>query len=124
VSPVADGDPELAAVTARVQAHLPAVAKAFRGGLPLGEHIVVKGPFSADDGTLEWMWVSVTGWTGDVVHGRLENDPQAVKSLKLGAKVDVKQASIADYLWLRGDGTTKEGGESAEVLKRRAGAPK
>jgi uncharacterized protein YegJ (DUF2314 family) len=70
------------------------------------------------------MGVSVTGWTGGVVLGRLENDPQAVKSLKLGAKGDVKQASIADYLWLRGDGTTKERGESAAVRKRRAGASK
>ena len=113
-------DPELAAVTARVQARLPAVGKAFRAGLPLGERIVVKAPFTAEDGSVEWMWVGVTGWTGDVLRGRLENDPYRVKSLHLGAKVEVKQASIADYLWSREDGTTREGGESSEILKRRA----
>jgi uncharacterized protein YegJ (DUF2314 family) len=116
-------DVELAAVTARVQKRLPAVAAAFRAGLPLGERIVVKAPFETEDGQVEWMWVGVTSWRGDVVRGHLENEPVYVKSLRLGAVVQVKQASIADYRWTNADDTLKEGGESAQILKRREGIP-
>jgi uncharacterized protein YegJ (DUF2314 family) len=114
-------DPELAAATARAQARLPAIAAAFRTGLPLGERIVVKAPFDTDDGSIEWMWVGVTAWSGDVVTGNLENDPERVRGLRLGAKVQVKQRSIADYMWLRADGSRKEGGESADIFLRREG---
>jgi uncharacterized protein YegJ (DUF2314 family) len=116
-------DPELAAVTARAQKRLPAVAAAFRAGLPLGERVVVKAPFENEEGQVEWMWVGVTSWRGDVVRGNLENEPVYVKSLRLGAVVQVKQASIADYRWTSADGTVKEGGESVEVFKRREGIP-
>jgi uncharacterized protein YegJ (DUF2314 family) len=119
VSGAAPDDAELAAVTARVQKRLPAVAAAFRAGLPLGERVTVKAPFQTDDGSLEWMWVGVTDWRGDVVSGDLENEPANVSSLRMGAKVQVKQASIADYVWLAANGDKKEGGESAEVFERR-----
>jgi uncharacterized protein YegJ (DUF2314 family) len=114
-------DAELAAVTAHVQKRLPDVAEAFRAGLPLGERVAVKAPFATDDGSTEWMWIAVTDWSGDVVRGRLQNEPAFVKSLRVGAKVEVKQASIADYRWLKADGTLKEGGESSEILRRRQG---
>ncbi len=114
-----DQDPELAAATVRAQARLPAVAAAFRRGLPLGERIVVKAPFSTDDGSTEWMWIGVTGWPEGVVQGRLESEPYQIKSLHMGAKVSVKQASLADYVWMGADGAKKEGGESADILRRR-----
>jgi uncharacterized protein YegJ (DUF2314 family) len=115
-------DAELAAATARVQARLPAVAAAFRKGLALGERLAVKAPFDTDDGSVEWMWLEVRGWKGDVVTGSLENEPLRVSSLKLGARVQVKQASIADYLWSDANGKRKEGGESSDILMRREGA--
>jgi uncharacterized protein YegJ (DUF2314 family) len=112
-------DPELAAVKRRVQARLPVVAAAFRQGLPLGERLSVKAPFPTDDGHIEWMWVSVTSWADDVARGRLENEPSRIQSLKLGAPVEVEQASVADYIWSGADGKKKEGGESIDVLLRR-----
>jgi uncharacterized protein YegJ (DUF2314 family) len=123
MSAAREDDAELAAVTARVQKRLPDVAAAFRKGLPLGEHIAVKAPFTTDEGSVEWMWVLVTDWPGEVVRGRLQNDPSFVKSLRLGAKVEVKQASVADYRWMKADGTLKEGGESSEILRHRQGPP-
>jgi uncharacterized protein YegJ (DUF2314 family) len=119
MSGAAADDPELAAVTARVQKRLPAVAAAFRAGLPLGERITVKAPFETDDGSIEWMWVGVTAWSGDAVSGRLENEPARVSTLRLGSKVQVKQASLADYVWMAADGAKKEGGESTLVFERR-----
>jgi uncharacterized protein YegJ (DUF2314 family) len=115
-----DDDPELAAVKQRAQARLPAVAAAFRGGLPVRDHIIVKAPFDTDDGSVEWMWISVTGWDGEVLRGNLENSPYYIKSLKAGAKVEVKQSAVADYLWTKADGG-EEGGESMKILQRREG---
>jgi len=46
------------------------------------------------------------------------NEPANVSSLKMGAPVEVKQASIADHTWEKADGST-EGGESAAILTRR-----
>jgi uncharacterized protein YegJ (DUF2314 family) len=112
-------DAELDAVQARVQARLPAVADAFRKGLPLGEHIGVKAPFQTDTGGTEWMWIEVDAWDGAVVSGTLANEPESVSSLKLGAHVQVRQSEIADYLWRDGNGNRKEGGESGDILLKR-----
>jgi len=119
VSGVKKEDAEIAAATKRAQARLPAVADAIRKGLPFGDRVSVKAPFDTDDGSLEWMWIAVSAWEGDVVRGYLENEPYDVKSLRMGAKVEVKQDSIADYVWRKADGTS-EGGESSEILHRRA----
>jgi uncharacterized protein YegJ (DUF2314 family) len=110
-------------VTKRVQARLPAIAAAFRKGLPLGDRLAVKAPFDTDDKNVELMWIDVSGWEGDVVRGYLDNDPYYIKSLKAGAKVEVKQASLTDYVWSKADGT-KEGGESSAILERRERARK
>ena len=111
-------DPELEAVTKRVQAKLPTIAAAFRKGIPLGERILVKAPFDTDDKSVEWMWVSVIGWDGDVLRGHLENDPHRIKALRPGAKVEIRQDSIADYVWFKANGS-REGGESMAVFERR-----
>lgn len=110
-------DPELAAVTARVQAKLGDLRRRFKTKKPSGR-LSVKAPFTTDSGGVEWMWVEVTGWGGPSIQGTLANDPDQVKSLKLGAKVVVKESAIADYLWDAGDGKN-EGGESVEILMRR-----
>jgi uncharacterized protein YegJ (DUF2314 family) len=120
----AAGDPELAAVTRRVQAKLPSLATAFRNGLPRGESLSVKAPFATDDGSVEWMWVGVAEFTRDTVRGNLESTPESVKSLHDGSRVEVKQKDIADYVWFKADGSRKEGGESADILEARERAKK
>jgi uncharacterized protein YegJ (DUF2314 family) len=112
------GDPELDAAAARAQARLPALAAAFGRGLPLGDHVSVKAPFETDDGGIEWMWIEVTAWDGTAVRGHLDNEPLRIKRLAVGAKVEVKQAVIADYMWRKADGSL-EGGESVDILRRR-----
>jgi uncharacterized protein YegJ (DUF2314 family) len=112
-------DPELEAAAARVRARLPAVAAAFKKGLPVGERISVKAPFNTDNGGVEWMWIEVTAWDKGRIQGSLSNEPEWIARLSLGAKVEVAQDAVADYLWRKADGT-HEGGESVEVLKRRA----
>ncbi len=122
LSGAAADDPDLAKIKARVQERLPAVGAAFKRGLPLGERVSVEAPFPTDRGTVEWMWVTVTRWDADSVHGMLNNTPALVPSLHRGDDVDVKLTSIADYTWLAPDGSVKEGGESVTLLHQRQAA--
>jgi uncharacterized protein YegJ (DUF2314 family) len=112
-------DAELDAVKMRVQQRLPAVAAAFRNGLPLGEHVSVKAPFRTDTGSIEWMWFEVGAWDGQVLSGTLANEPEYVSSLKLGGHVQVRQPEVADYIWRDAIGNRREGGESSDILLKR-----
>jgi uncharacterized protein YegJ (DUF2314 family) len=115
--PFEAGNPELEAVKKTAQEKVPVLAAAIQKGLPVGESMMVKGPFATDDGSTEWMWVEVASWKNGVVNGTLANQPLAIKKLKLGAKVDVRQELISDYLWSKADGS-EEGGGSTQVLKK------
>lgn len=112
-------DAEMAAAVARAQARLPEVANAFRQGLPHGEHMMVEAQFDTDEGRVEWLWVGVSSWPDDVVHGTLVNDPKGISALRRGAKVEAAKHEIVDYMWIGADGKTKEGGETDAILKKR-----
>ena len=111
-------DPELDAVKKKVQAKVPTLAAMVQKGIPLGESLLVKGPFATDEGSVEWMWVEVSRWDKGIVSGTLVNQPYAIKKLKLGAKVELRQDLIADYLLSRANGKN-EGGESNEIIEKR-----
>jgi uncharacterized protein YegJ (DUF2314 family) len=114
----AGDDKELAEVTKRVQAKVPDLAARARKGLGLGEVLLVKAPFDTDDGSVEWMWIDVTTWDKGTVRGHLANRPTKIKGLMSGAKVEVPDSKVADYLWKKADGTS-EGGESIKILNDR-----
>ncbi len=89
----------------------------FLQGLPLGERLLVKGPFATPDGGAEWMWVEVTRWEGPIIHGLLMNDPVEVQNLRAGAAVVVDEVRAFDYLHYKADGTA-EGNETGELMKQ------
>lgn len=111
-------DKELAEAAKRVQAKVPDLAARARKGIPPGEVLLVKAPFDTDDDSVEWMWIDVTAWDKGTVRGHLANRPTRIKGLMSGAKVEVPEAKIADYLWKKADGTS-EGGESIKILADR-----
>ncbi|NUO54335.1 MAG: DUF2314 domain-containing protein [Polyangiaceae bacterium] len=113
-----DDDKELTEAAKRVQAKVPELAARAKKGIPPGEVLLIKAPFDTDDDSVEWMWVDVTSWDKGTARGHLANRPTKIKGLMAGAKVEVPQAKIADYLWKKSDGTS-EGGESIEILKDR-----
>jgi uncharacterized protein YegJ (DUF2314 family) len=121
VKGVAPDDAELDAARARAQKELAALAPHFAKGVPELERLLVKAPFRADgdgDGGLEWMWVEVHGWKGDRLTGILVNEPEHVSTLHEGARVEVHQQDLFDYLHTRADGTTA-GGETNRILEGR-----
>lgn len=112
-------DAELAAIQKRVQKRVPAMRAAVQKGLVDGEALAIKVPFEYGDDGREWMWVTVSSWSGTKVKGLLDNQPSYIKTLRLGSPVEVEQDLIADFAWKKADGSV-EGMESAAVLKRRA----
>jgi uncharacterized protein YegJ (DUF2314 family) len=92
----------------------------FAKGRPELERLLVKAPFRTRNNNNEWMWVEVTRWEGDTITGLLENDPIEVEDLKAGARVQVKEGVIFDYIHYGADGG-KEGNETARLME---GAPR
>jgi len=56
-------------------------------------------------------------WQGHTIRGILDNDPFNIPGLKSGAKVEVKEDALFDYLLVKRDGT-QEGNETAHLMKR------
>lgn len=87
-------------------------------GLAVGGRLSVKAPFETSAGGVEWIWVAVFERDGDVLRGRLSNEPFDVPGLVLGDPVTVRLSEIGDYHFVDADGTVS-GGRSEEVLRRR-----
>ncbi len=119
ITPFSREDPELGAASARAKAKLPSVAARFRKGLPVGQRLVVKGPFAAAGDATEWMWVEVATWRGHRIHGTLLNEPDNIPSLSEGSEVDLSDEDLFDYM-LVGPGDAHEGGETNDIAMRRA----
>ena len=77
---------------------------------------MVKGPFKTASGGNEWMWIEVVRWKGSKIEGILENDPFQVPNLKAGARVEVEEDSIFDYIYRHADGT-REGNETSALIE-------
>jgi uncharacterized protein YegJ (DUF2314 family) len=111
-------DPEISAASQRAKVAVRKYKPRFARGAPELEQLMVKGPFpTTHDGT-EWMWVEVVRWEGKVIHGVLQSDPYDVPGLKAGARVDVNEDSIFDYIHRGADGGT-EGNETGRLIETR-----
>lgn len=115
-----DGDPELEAARDRARTKLKAMAGHFAKGVPEGEQLNVKGPFTTTDGQIEWMWVEVTAWKGDMLSGILLNDPFGAMNVHAGDRVEIAVSDAFDYAWKKSDGSV-EGDETTAILVRREG---
>jgi uncharacterized protein YegJ (DUF2314 family) len=116
-------DDALRAASEAARARLPALQKAFAAGLAPGEFILVKAPFDTPAGGVEWMWVEVTTWQGDVIRGLLKNEPVNAPSLHGGQMVTVSQARLFDYIRRYPDGR-QEGNETGRLIERMQSAGK
>jgi uncharacterized protein YegJ (DUF2314 family) len=113
-------DAELLAASQRARERLGRLAEQHRRGAVSGDKVQVKAPFLTATGRHEWMWVEVSGWHEDRVHGVLLNAPFEVPGIRAGAEVDVPLGSVFDYLRTLPDGAS-EGNETSTILERREG---
>jgi uncharacterized protein YegJ (DUF2314 family) len=115
---VGGDDPLVLAASRRARAEALAMKPRYREHPPFKEQLLVKAPFRMNkDGVTgnELMWVEVVSWQGKTIHGVLQNEPDHVAGLHSGARVDVDEDSVRDYMLTRPDGT-KVGNETAKLL--------
>ena len=91
-------------------------------GLEPGAKLAVKAPFRTDDGGTEWMWVEVVSWNENTIRGVLINEPVRIAKLKLGARVEVAEGDIFDFMFVGADGNAD--GNSVEALLRERQLPR
>jgi uncharacterized protein YegJ (DUF2314 family) len=113
VARVDGDDPRMVAAVAEARRRWPEFVKAFKAKRPL-QGFAVKVPFKEDAET-EFMWVEVLKIDGEKIEGKLSNEPNTIKKLKLNDKVTVKVADVQD--WIYSDGEKMVGGFSAKVLE-------
>jgi len=111
-----DHNDKILAASERAKKKLPRLQALFNKGLDQAT-LLLKAPFTTDDGRNEWMWIEVTKWTGENIEGILQNDPYYIKNLKSGTKVVVQQVDIFDYILQKSDGTS-EGNETGKLIMK------
>jgi hypothetical protein len=73
----------------------------------------IKVPFQTGENPVEHMWVTVTGFNGNTLIGKLDSDPVVTDDLKYGDEVQVSRRSIvAVHL------TFREWSKLADALRR------
>jgi uncharacterized protein YegJ (DUF2314 family) len=110
-------DDELELASSRGLAKLATLKTEFQRDWPVGDTLLVKGPFETDEGGNEWMWIEVVSWKGNVLKGILQNKPFLVRELKAGARVESKFELLFDYRRHHADGTIS-GNETGAILSQ------
>jgi uncharacterized protein YegJ (DUF2314 family) len=111
---ISEDDPRMEAAVAEARRRWPEFVKAFALRQP-GQMFAVKVPIRDDEGHVEFMWVKVTRLENDTIHGKVNNEPVAVKSVRMGSKVAANREDLND--WLFTDGDKMVGGFTANVLE-------
>jgi uncharacterized protein YegJ (DUF2314 family) len=120
-----DHDAEALEAMAQGRAQLKKLKPRWDKGLKIGQSLIVKAPFRMDDdGGNEWMWIHVTEWKGKRIKGTLDNSPEHIAKLKLGAIVDTPFDEIADYGFYEGDKLLEGYVFTNLMLKRHGRAPR
>ena len=83
---------------------LPKAKKKYMKGLHHGEVFFVTTRIQ-ENGKFEQVFVRVTSWEGDTIHGVLASDMQLLTTHKKGEIVDCKENELIDWTISKPDGT-------------------
>jgi uncharacterized protein YegJ (DUF2314 family) len=119
ITPVAPGDPQIAAATEQARATLPMFWSKYDSQEPGVDHFRIKTPMRTPHGGVEHIWVDVVSHSKLAAKGTLANDPDDLGDLKFGSAVVVDEANITDWSYDRGGKTY--GGYSIRVFANRDG---
>jgi uncharacterized protein YegJ (DUF2314 family) len=109
---ISPNDPRLLAAVREARRRWPEFVAAFEQRQS-GQIFSVKVPVREGKQT-EYMWVSVSALEHEMIYGRLDNEPVAMKRLHAGDRLRVPVRDLNDWLYTRGD--TLAGGFTIEVL--------
>lgn len=74
----------------------------------------VKVGFPVQNGSFEWMWVSLDAWRGQSLVGYLENVPVVRKDLRKGSRVQISDGEIFDWVIMQ-DGKVVKGAYTEKI---------
>lgn len=96
VTPLPAGDPRLIGAERNARERFGEFVESFELRNP-SDTFAVKAAFRDDFG-LEYLWVRVRHLDDDNLHGTLDNEPNALKSVRLGQPVKVARDLVNDWL--------------------------
>lgn len=97
---VESDDPEMEAAIAKARETLPefwSALEARREG-ESGFSLKVRMEYEGD---VEHIWVGEIERRDGKIMGTIDNDPDALKNVKLGDRIEIKEADISDWTYLR-----------------------
>jgi uncharacterized protein YegJ (DUF2314 family) len=99
---VAGDDEEMNAAIAKARSTLPIYWKTFDNPAK-GERGFSLKVRVTDESGIEHFWVGSLERKNGKVFGTIDNEPNTVKSVKFGQRIEVPEADITDWMFLRGD---------------------
>ncbi len=94
-------DPAMKAAIAEARSTLPQFWQVFEKRNRDESDFSLKVKVTDSKGT-EHFWVSDLDRHGGKIQGTINNDPEVVASVKLGQRIDIQEADISDWLYMRG----------------------
>jgi uncharacterized protein YegJ (DUF2314 family) len=110
-------DPAMAAAMRKARETLPQFLALWRAPRASTSHFAVKVGINDDANGVEYFWITPFVEKDGRYSGRIDNDPNTVKNVKLGDSIRFGQEEIVDWLYL--DGTDMKGNYTACELFRR-----
>jgi uncharacterized protein YegJ (DUF2314 family) len=114
VTYVADDDPGMNAAIENARATVSTFIAALKSPKPAQSAFAVKMAFT-DGCNTEHMWLTPVTYDGTSFQGIVDNEPETVKTVKIGQKVTVPQSKISDWMYV--ENRKLVGGYSLRVLR-------
>jgi uncharacterized protein YegJ (DUF2314 family) len=114
VTYVADDDPRMNAAMEKARATVKTFVAALKSPKAGQSAFSIKMAFT-DGGNTEHMWLTPVTFDGSKFTGTVNNEPEKVKSVKMGQKVTVASDKISDWMYI--ENRKLVGGETLRVLR-------
>jgi len=99
VTYVADDDPRMNAAMEKARSTVNSFITNLKSPKAGQSAFSVKMAFT-DSGNTEHMWLMPVSYDGTNFHGTVNNEPEKVKSVKMGQKVTVAPSKISDWMYV------------------------
>ena len=86
------------AAFAKARSETDAFIKIMQSGTPSSCSVKIG---VSDHGSVEYFWLDKLTYNNGVFSGTIDNDPELVKNVKMGQKIDVKKEEIFDWLYMK-----------------------
>jgi uncharacterized protein YegJ (DUF2314 family) len=111
---VADDDPRMNAAMEKARSSVNTFITALRSPKSSQSGFSVKMAIT-DGKNTEHMWLSSVNYDGKSFHGAIDNEPDAVKTVKIGQQMSVEALKISDWMFVENGKLV--GGYTIRVLR-------